>query len=590
MHIAVLDESKCNSKKCNHECQSYCPPVRSGIDTITFPEDTLFPLITESLCIGCGICINRCPFGAIKIVTVPDELNREAVHRYGENAFRLYSIPVPSSGITAVLGPNGLGKTTAMNILSGVLVPNFGKFDETISKDDVLKKYSNSILGDYFDDVYSKRKKVVLKSQYVDQIPRVVEGTIGEILKRVDVNKEIDEIVAKLSLQNSLDKSVKSCSGGELQKMAIATALLRDGDILLVDEVSSYLDISERINVATILTDMAKKGKTIFVVEHDLAILDWISDQIHIMYGDPGVYGVVVQQKSPNKAINQFLEGYLAEENVRIRKNRIAFETVSANRTMITPTLVEWDTLSVTQGSFKLTVNPGKLETGTVTGVLGRNALGKSTMMRVLAGVQKQDRGTVSPTLRVAYKPQYIATDFEGTCEDLLFQTLKEKMSDNFVKNELLGPLEINPIMEESVQSLSGGELQRLSIALTLAQDVDLYLLDEPSANLDSSKRMEVAKIIRRTMENRRKTALVIDHDIYFIDMISDNLLVFQGTPAKEGTTLGPMSMRDGMNTFLKSVDVTFRRDHKSHRPRINKPGSSMHREQVSSGEYYYMN
>ncbi len=590
MHIAVLDESKCNSKKCNHECQSYCPPVRSGIDTITFPEDTLFPLITENLCIGCGICINRCPFGAIKIVTVPDELNRDAVHRYGENAFRLYSIPVPSSGITAILGPNGLGKTTAMNILSGVLVPNFGKYDETISKDDVLKKYSNSILGDYFDDVYSKRKKVVLKSQYVDQIPRVVDGTIGEILKRVDVNKEIDEIVAKLSLQNSLDKNVKSCSGGELQKMAIATALLRDGDILLVDEVSSYLDISERINVATILTDMAKKGKTIFVVEHDLAILDWISDQIHIMYGDPGVYGVVVQQKSPNKAINQFLEGYLAEENVRIRKNRIAFETVSANRTMITPTLVEWDTLSVTQGSFKLTVNPGKLETGTVTGVLGRNALGKSTMMRVLAGVQKQDTGIVSPTLRVAYKPQYIATDFEGTCEDLLFQTLKEKMSDNFVKNELLGPLEINPIMEESVQSLSGGELQRLSIALTLAQDVDLYLLDEPSANLDSSKRMEVAKIIRRTMENRKKTALVIDHDIYFIDMISDNLLVFQGTPAKEGTTLGPMSMRDGMNTFLKSVDVTFRRDHKSHRPRINKPGSSMHREQVSNGEYYYMN
>jgi Predicted ATPase, RNase L inhibitor (RLI) homolog len=590
MHIAVLDESKCNSKKCNHECQSYCPPVRSGIDTITFPEDTLFPLITERLCIGCGICVNRCPFGAIKIVTVPDELNKEVVHRYGENSFRLYSIPVPSTGITAILGPNGLGKTTTMNILSGVLVPNFGKYDERVNQNDVLKKYSNSILGDYFDDVYSKRKKVVLKSQYVDQIPRVVEGTIGEILKRVDKNKEIDEIVSKFSLENSLDKNIKSCSGGELQKMAIASALLKDGDILLVDEVSSYLDISERINVATILTDMAKKGKTIFVVEHDLAILDWISDQIHLMYGTPGVYGVVVQQKSPNKAINQFLEGYMAEENVRIRTNKISFETASSNRTMITPTLVEWDTLSVHQGSFKMTMNPGKLDMGTVTGVLGQNALGKSTMMRILAGVQKQDSGTVSPTLHVAYKPQYISTDFEGTTEDILFSTLQEKMSDNFVKNELLGPLEINSLMESSIQSLSGGELQRLSIALTLAQDVDLYLLDEPSANLDSSTRMKVAKIIKRTMENRRKTALVVDHDIYFIDMISDNLLVFQGKPALEGTTIGPLPMREGMNLFLKSVDVTFRRDHKSHRPRINKPGSSMHREQVSNGEYYYRN
>ncbi len=588
MHIAVLDESKCNSKKCNHECQSYCPPVRSGIDTITFPENTLFPLITENLCIGCGICINRCPFGAIKIVTVPDELNKDVVHRYGENAFRLYSVPVPSKGITAILGPNGLGKTTTMNILSGFVIPNFGNFSEKGSKDAVLKQYSNSILGDYFADVYSNEKKVVLKSQYVDQIPRVVKGTIGEVLKRVDVNKEIDDIVAKLSLEDSLNKDVKSCSGGELQKMAIASALLKDGDILLVDEVSSYLDISERIRVATILTDMARKGKTIFVVEHDLAILDWISDQIHLMYGTPGVYGVVVQQKSPNKAINQFLEGYLAEENVRIRKNRITFETVSSNRTMITPTLVQWTTMHVEQGSFSMTINPGKLDLGTVTGVLGRNALGKSTMMRILAGVQKEDSGTVTPTLRVAYKPQYIATEFDGTCEDLLYATLKERMSDNFVKNELLGPLDINSLMENSVQSLSGGELQRLSIALTLAQDVDLYLLDEPSANLDSSTRMEVAKIIRRTMENRRKTALVIDHDIYFIDMISDNLMVFQGKPAVEGITVGPMPMREGMNTFLKSVDITFRRDHKTSRPRINKPGSSMHREQVATGEYYY--
>ncbi|EQD26243.1 RNase L inhibitor, partial [mine drainage metagenome] len=270
------------------------PAVRSGAKTIEFSGPETQPIITESLCIGCGICPKRCPFNAIKIVGVPDELNRDIIHQYGLNSFRLYSMPTPEkNAVTAILGSNGMGKTTTMNILSGVVIPNFGDYETKPDQDRVIEKYSKSILGQYFRDVYSGKKKTVLKSQFVDQIPKVAKGTIREILDKANISGNLDEVIDDLGLKNSLSKNVKSASGGELQKLAIATAFLKDADILLIDEMTSYLDISERLKIAIKIQEMAKK-KTVFVVEHDLAILDWISDSIHLVYGQSGAYGVTV--------------------------------------------------------------------------------------------------------------------------------------------------------------------------------------------------------------------------------------------------------------------------------------------------------
>jgi ATP-binding cassette subfamily E protein 1 len=138
------------------------------------------------------------------------------------------------------------------------------------------------------------------------------------------------------------------------------------------------------------------------------------------------------------------------------------------------------------------------------------------------------------------------------------------------------------------VNTLSGGELQRVAIAICLSRDADMYLLDEPSAYLDSNQRMEAAKTVRRVMEKRGRSALIVDHDIYFLDMVSDSMMVFTGKPGREGQANGPFDMRAGMNMFLEHVDVTFRRDNDTNRPRINKPGSTLDREQQEKGEYYY--
>jgi len=139
MRIAVLDRDRCQPKKCANECHKYCPMVRTGDETIIFGEDTR-PIISEELCSGCGICIKKCPFHAMEIIGLPEELKTQETHRYGVNAFALYGLPIPVEGrVTGMLGPNGTGKTTTVRILSGALMPNLGKRGTTW--DEVLEHF-----------------------------------------------------------------------------------------------------------------------------------------------------------------------------------------------------------------------------------------------------------------------------------------------------------------------------------------------------------------------------------------------------------------------------------------------------------------
>jgi len=318
-------------------------------------------------------------------------------------------------------------------------------------------------------------------------------------------------------------------------------------------------------------------------VEHDLATLDFMADQIHIFYGVPGVYGIVSKPYSVRVGINTFLDGYIKEDNVRIRPEPIRFAVIAPSKEEEKPMLIKFTELKKKLNGFSLHVEEGKIYMNDVLGIFGANALGKTTFAKIMAGELEPDSGLINPQVKISYKPQYIHTNFDGTVGELL------RKNKNFSKyKNYLVPLGLERLMSSKVNTLSGGELQRLAIALCLLQDAEMYLFDEPSAYLDVEQRLAVAKVIQTIVSMREATCMVIDHDLLFLDMISHRGMVFLGEPGKRGHALTPTNLEKSFNTFLKELNVTFRRDPENGRPRANKPGSVKDREQKEKGKYYY--
>lgn len=584
MRLAVLDRDRCQPKLCGFQCIKFCPRVRTGDETIIVAEDGK-PVISEELCAGCGICVNRCPFDSIIIIGLPEALE-EPTHRYGKNGFALYGLPVPATGkVTGILGPNGIGKSTAINILSGTLKPNLGK--GRIGWEEILDYYAGSTLQEYLEGVSQKKIKTSQKPQYVDMIPKKFKGKVRELLSKTDERGILNELVKKLDIEGILDRSIEELSGGELQRVALAACIGREADFYFIDEISPYLDIYQRIKSAHIIRELAET-KAVMVVEHDLAILDLLADMVHIAYGTPGGFGVITHPKVVRLGINEYLRGFLREENVRIRTEAIEFEVHAPQVSKEVSPLLEFESFSKKYNEgFELVAQGGNIRKGEVIGIVGPNGIGKSTFVKILAGEIKPDTGKLDMNIKVSYKPQYIKAIETVTVADLL-RSIAKQFDTSFYQGEILKPLQLERLLKQQVNDLSGGELQRVAIAACLSRSADLYILDEPSAHLDVEQRVLATKVIRRFAENNKVTAMVVDHDIYMIDMLSDRLLVFEGQPMIKGDVHGPFNMRDGMNRFLKNIGITFRRDEETKRPRVNKLDSRLDRAQKSEGEYYY--
>jgi len=252
----------------------------------------------------------------------------------------------------------------------------------------------------------------------------------------------------------------------------------------MFDEPSSYLDVKQRLNAARTIRSLLRDDDYVICVEHDLSVLDYLSDFICVLYGKPAVYGVVTLPASVREGINIFLDGNIPTENLRFREESLQFRIGdTSDEFMIDRSRAfKYPTMEKTLGGFHLKVEAGDFTDSEIIVMMGENGTGKTTFCKMLAGAEKPDGTIKIPSMNISMKPQKITPKFTGTVRQLFFKKIKAAFLSPQFQTDVYKPLRIDDFIDQEVQNLSGGELQRVAIVLALGIPADIYLIDEPSA------------------------------------------------------------------------------------------------------------
>jgi ATP-binding cassette subfamily E protein 1 len=571
VRIAIIDNLKCKPTKCNFECGLSCPSNRQGklciqvVDIEDMGVVSKKAKISSNLCIGCNICVKKCPFDAVSIINLPEELETDKLlYTYGENSFRIYKYPSIKKGhCVGLLGSNGLGKSTILKIMANEI-----KVDNKMFVGDELYKYMSLL--------QNNKLSISYKPQEITKFRKLTAKVSDYVSK---TNLVSSKYISEFQLEHLLNRQINQLSGGELQRLLIALTCVQNVDSYIFDEPSAFLDIKQRIIASNMIKEKCTENTYLVCVEHDLCILDYICDYVSCLYGVTNCYGVVTSIQGTRNGINSYLDGYFKSENLRFREMPVHFNKYLIEKTDKKETCVyEYDSFDIKHNSFNLRANTGKINMNEITLLIGENGTGKTSFIQKIA----ENKDIVA-----SIKSQNPYLKYDGRVIDYLEDNINKSLSNQKFVFGVIKALGVDKLYDMNVNNLSGGQMQKLSIVVCLGKDANLYLLDEPSAFIDIEDRCKLAKIIKQFVYDKKTSIYIIEHDITLATNIADKVIVFEGTPGIDCMASEPYELATGVNLFLKNIDVTMRKDKVSGRPGINKFKSQKDIEQKQSGNHF---
>ncbi|MGI6157438.1 MAG: ABC transporter ATP-binding protein [Saccharofermentanales bacterium] len=437
-------------------------------------------------------------------------------------------VSVGTGELVVVTGNSGCGKSTLLRVINGLIPAQYeGELSGRIMIDGRdLRAYPTGELAKKIGNVFQNPSDQFFSRCAEDEVALVGEN-LG--MPRDHLRVRVREAFDRLNIRHLMNRNLNELSGGEKQRVAIASTLVYDTDIVIFDEPSASLDPEGIQSFQEILSDLKAMGKTIIIAEHRLYFLNALYDRLWVMHD--------------GRVAKSFSRGCLTSDDCQTWGLRaIDLDDVQAqNKQPLGPkrftvnhvTVKTHKRVLIRDLSFDLSENE-------IMGIVGVNGVGKSSLARVLCGLSggRQDidwgtrpRARLQQTYHMMQDVDYQL--FFDTVEHELIPRRRRSDQDYLERvREVLFDIDLWDRRTSNPQKLSGGQKQRLALATALLSDRDIMILDEPTAGLDHRHMEDIAKLIRKMAEKR--PVILITHDVEFLMYLCQTVLFITASQHKK--------------------------------------------------------
>ena len=427
-------------------------------------------------------------------------------------------------------GVSGSGKSTLIHLMNG-LIPTLyeGKLEGEIL-------FKNKDLKDI--ESYDISKNI----GYVSQDPRghfFTTNTTSELVFSMEnygiplneMKKKYSELVNLLELEKLVDKNIIYISSGERQKIAIGCSLSLEPEIIILDEPSSNLDFHMTKKLKQLIEKLKTKGYTIIIAEHRMYYIQNLIDRVLVINNGKVIEKTISDLESNNEVPLRSLDIFNLElENISCKNKELLMEVNNITYKNILT--------NITTTVYK----------GDVIGLIGKNGVGKTTLLRLLSNIMKPNKGKIVGKVVPFLVMQDM--DYQFFTESVESE-MKFGSADNDLEkiNSLLMKLGLTELKDKIPFELSGGQKQRLLIAISALANVNLLMFDEPTSGLDYVNMTKVSGILKDLSKN--SALIVATHDIEFLYKTCNRVVYLDDKVIKEDFYLNLENKKKVNNIFI---------------------------------------